>query len=223
MNTSAAEISEAPVTNAVHGTALAKVDRAKPADALQAASATPSAGDDVKAEQKLPAVSGSAASNERSLTQFAQLQTTSSHLALWTISSAGTLQRSYDQGRTWLDVDVNTTANYTNLMSLDVAAKTTGAKEKDKNTKVLKAPLAIVFRAVASNGPDVWAGGSNGSLYHSLDAGLQWSRVTPSSTGSALTGDIISLEFSDALHGKVTTSSSEVWITADDGQTWQKQ
>jgi photosystem II stability/assembly factor-like uncharacterized protein len=45
----------------------------------------------------------------------------------------------------------------------------------------------------------------------------------PAAAGAALTGDILSLEFPDPQHGKVSTSAAEIWITADDGQTWQKQ
>jgi len=45
----------------------------------------------------------------------------------------------------------------------------------------------------------------------------------PSSAGSVLTGDIVSIEFTDLQHGKLSTSTAETWITADSGQTWQKQ
>lgn len=80
-----------------------------------------------------------------------------------------------------------------------------------------------IFRTVAAAGTEVWAGGSNGALYHSLDAGTRWIRVAPVSGAVRLTGDIVALEFSDSQHGRLTTSASEVWTTADDGQTWQKQ
>ncbi|MFZ1005952.1 MAG: carboxypeptidase regulatory-like domain-containing protein [Candidatus Sulfotelmatobacter sp.] len=80
-----------------------------------------------------------------------------------------------------------------------------------------------VFRALAANGSEVWAGGSNSVLYHSLDAGAHWTHVLPSSAGTELTGDITAVDFSDLQHGRITTSTPEVWTTADDGQTWQKQ
>lgn len=81
----------------------------------------------------------------------------------------------------------------------------------------------LVFRALAATGSEVWAGGSNAVLYHSLDAGAHWTRVLPSSAGGELTGDITAVDFSDLQHGRITTSTPEVWTTADDGQTWQKQ
>ncbi len=82
-----------------------------------------------------------------------------------------------------------------------------------------------VFRAVSvsSDATEVWAGGSGATLYHTTDAGTTWSRVVPSENGVALTGDVLSIQFSDARSGAVTTSTAETWMTLDDGQTWHKQ
>jgi Photosynthesis system II assembly factor YCF48/Putative zinc-finger len=77
------------------------------------------------------------------------------------------------------------------------------------------------FRAVSAVGPDVWAGGSTGMLYHSPDAGQQWIRVQPTGAGAALKGDVTSVEFTDARHGKLTTADGEIWKTSDAGQSWQ--
>jgi len=79
------------------------------------------------------------------------------------------------------------------------------------------------FRALSANGPDLWVGGPAGLLYHSTDAGGHWTQVTPSANGAALTADIAALEFTDLLHGKLTTATGEVWVTFDAGQTWRKQ
>jgi len=146
-------------------------------------------------------------------------------LLRWTISSAGVLQRSFDGGNTWQDVDVSAGSMFANnLTSLEVSAEASRTKERDGAKKTLKAPApTLVFRAVAANGADVWAGGSSGMLYHSLDAGGHWTRIVPAAAGIALTGDIVSLQFSDPPRGRVITSTPEVWITSDDGQSWQKQ
>jgi hypothetical protein len=145
----------------------------------------------------------------------------------WEISSTGGLQRSFDQGSTWQDVDVTASlASASELNSLAPSSTVVRAKEKDKaaDKKALTTPVsALVFRAVAVNGMSVWAGGSNGALYHSRDAGSHWTQVVPASAGAGLTGDIIGLDFSDAKHGRVRTSNSEIWITLDEGHTWQKQ
>ncbi|HWY57770.1 MAG TPA: YCF48-related protein [Terriglobales bacterium] len=80
-----------------------------------------------------------------------------------------------------------------------------------------------MFRALAADGLDIWVGGAAGALFHSSDAGQHWTQVRPVANGEALTDDIIGVEFRDALHGRLTSSMEETWITADAGQTWQKQ
>jgi hypothetical protein len=80
-----------------------------------------------------------------------------------------------------------------------------------------------IFRALAANGLDIWVGGAAGALFHSSDAGQYWTQVRPTVNGEALADDIIGVEFRDALHGKLTSSIEETWVTADAGQTWQKQ
>jgi len=172
------------------------------------------------APQDLP-VERNGATYGRNFTQLAAV----APMPRWTISSTGSLQRSFDQGATWQQVDVNASAvPSANLTSLDVAAKTAVAKPQYAEKKTPSAPAALIFRAVAAIGPEVWAGGTNGMLYHSLDAGNHWTRVLPgSAAGALLTGDIVSLQFADVQHGRILTSTAETWITSDDGQTWQKQ
>jgi len=97
-------------------------------------------------------------------------------------------------------------------------------KRKDlERQKTSLSTFSPVFHALAANGPEVWAGGSGGALYHTLDGGNLWVQVVPSNAGVALTGDIVGIQFPDQLHGTVTTSSGEVWITNNAGQSWQKQ
>ncbi len=139
----------------------------------------------------------------------------------WTINSAGNLQRSFDQGKTWQSVNVNAAPA---VASLEVATKASRAKQKDSDARALKKEVATpVFRAVTATGSEVWAGGSGGALYRSVDAGKTWARVVPASGGSYLTGDVVRMEFPDPQHGTITTSTSEVWVTSDAGQTWKKQ
>jgi hypothetical protein len=148
----------------------------------------------------------------------------------WSISSAGALQRSFDRGKTWEDVSVSPTPTVKGWLAENVVTNNDqedADKGRDKGKKNQKGEVRTnpnpVFRAVAATGPEVWAGGSGAMLYHSLDAGARWTRVLPSTAGAALTGDIIAVEFSDLQHVTITTSAPEVWITADAGQTWQKQ
>ena len=150
----------------------------------------------------------------------------------WSITSSGSLQRSVDQGRTWQTVDVIasgasfTNSASTNGTSVQVMSKTsraTKASQKDAEKAGNQTLGTVTFRAVAAAGSEVWAGGNAGALYHSLDSGNHWTRIAPTSGGMGLTGDIIGVDFPDSQHGRVATSTSEVWHTSDDGQTWQKQ
>jgi len=105
------------------------------------------------------------------------------------------------------------------------AAQAEGKKQADFKTKQSVLVVPAIFRAlsVSSNAAEVWAGGSSGALYHTVDAGNSWARVLPSAVGLVLTGDILIIQFSDPRNGTITTSTSEIWTTPDDGQTWQKQ
>jgi len=181
------------------GIADARVDKAKPADTVVSMGAP-----------KVPAPY-----------QAGAVKLASAGIPVWSIDSAGRLERSFDQGTTFQQVDVKASPVAARFNALAKSSEVAGKKDVTRNEAQSNPP--IVFRAVASNGMEVWAGGSAGELYHSTDAGTRWSRVTPSSAGVTLTGDIIGIDFPDALHGTITTSTPETWTTSDDGVTWQKQ
>jgi hypothetical protein len=108
---------------------------------------------------------------------------------IWTLSADGTLQRSFDSGKTWQPVLV----------------------------------AGGHLRAFSANDSGIWVGGAAGALYHSSDAGEHWTQVSPTTNGRALTADITHIEFTDAQHGSIITSSHETWSTSDAGVTWQRQ
>jgi hypothetical protein len=158
----------------------------------------------------------------------------------WTISASGALQRSFDGGQTWQEVNVaaNDSAldrrQKAQMMAVEVQPDLTSeaqpeaqaeAKKQAKSREKQSAPVPTIFRAlsVSSNAAEVWAGGSGGALYHTTDAGNSWARVLPAAAGVNLTGDILSVQFSDPRNGTVTTSTAEVWTTLDAGHTWHKQ
>jgi len=86
----------------------------------------------------------------------------------------------------------------------------------------IPAAAGVSLRALAANGLDIWVGGTSGALYHSADAGQHWTRVQPASGSQQLSADIIGVEFPDADHGRLNTSSGEVWTTEDAGSSWEK-
>lgn len=79
------------------------------------------------------------------------------------------------------------------------------------------------FRALAANGLEIWVGGAKGVLYHSSDAGQRWNLIQPVVSGQPLTSDIVRIEFTDTLHGTLTTSDKQLWQTANNGASWQRQ
>jgi photosystem II stability/assembly factor-like uncharacterized protein len=81
----------------------------------------------------------------------------------------------------------------------------------------------VRFRAVATVGAGVWAGGSGGALYHSADGGEHWLWVRVRANGRALEGDIVRIDFDDAKTGVVITSSGETWTTSNGGTAWSLQ
>ena len=139
----------------------------------------------------------------------------------WTINSSGGLQRSFDMGKTWQNVEVSEDASssFTYLTGETLAKQSKEAKA-DKKEREKKAASNTLFRAVTVAGPEVWAGGSGGMLYHSVDGGDHWARIVLKAAGVVFTGDITSVEFSDPQHGRITTSTSQVWITSDGGKSW---
>jgi len=140
----------------------------------------------------------------------------------WSISSDGKLQHSVYDGQTWVETDVDPESAVSRSNLAGTAGNTNEVVTAKKSVKKQRSPSAT-FRALAAFGSEVWAGGSAAMLYHSTDSGAHWTRVRPSLSGVALTGDITSIDFSDPQHGTIATSTGEAWITTDAGQTWLRQ
>jgi hypothetical protein len=141
----------------------------------------------------------------------------------WSIAANGQLQRSFDGGATWQDVNVTGNSSMSaNFMARAKAADSADAMKTNEAKKQSAASPAPAFRALAANGPEVWVGGSGGALYHTVDAGNSWTRVVPSYQGIVLGGDIVAIEFPDPQHGHISTSGGETWTTGDGGQNWLK-
>jgi hypothetical protein len=204
-NQNAPALNSLPVTSLppFNGNSGGEVARAKPAETRANAPQSPTA-----QPYALVSVEGSNFSPSSSLL---------AESSRWTINPVGGLERSLDQGKTWQEVNVNDGAVNRQLALKDSQARVAARQKTEAK------PKPVIFRAVAANGPDVWAGGSEGNLYHSTDSGDHWVKVVPSWRGIELSGDILSLQFADVMHGRIVTSAAEIWTTPDDGQTWAKQ
>ena len=81
----------------------------------------------------------------------------------------------------------------------------------------------VSFRAVAANGPEVWAGGSGGALYHSTDVGQHWTRVLVGLDQGVVTETVVSIDVGGSRNVRVATDAHETWVTADGGQHWENR
>ena len=111
----------------------------------------------------------------------------------------------------------------TSRWTLSPAGAVQRSLDSGKTWQKIAVASNVVFRAIAANDSDVWAGGSAGALYHSADAGQHWTQVNVSLDGKPLTADIIRVEFSDSQHGRLVTSNDETWVTSDGGASWHSE
>jgi len=92
-----------------------------------------------------------------------------------------------------------------------------------KTWEVVPLSGSVSFRAVASAGSNVWAGGTGGALFHSADAGAHWERITVSDESARLTGTIINIDAANPSLIKITTSSGERWTSPDGVRRWTRE
>ncbi len=119
-------------------------------------------------------------------------------------------------GKLKLDTSPRWTLNSdgTLLRSVD-----TGASWK----KIIIPGNAATLRTIATVGPDVWVGGTEGAIYHSNDAGSHWMPVSLTDEGMPLSDDVISIKFASPQQGTILTGHQAVWTTDDGGLTWNKK
>ena len=111
--------------------------------------------------------------------------------------------------------------------SADTAGKSRGVVERsrDAGQSWETVPLSehASFRAVATFGADVWAGGSAGTLFHSADGGAQWAEIKIADENGGISGDIVRIEVRSLNQVTVTSTSHEVWTSVDNGKHWARE
>jgi hypothetical protein len=107
------------------------------------------------------------------------------------------------------------------LWSVTSEGKVQRSVDAGRSFTTIEIAPQTVFRAVATLGNDVWAGGTSGRLYHSTDAGATWEPVSIQQNGAVLKETIIAVQLNDAQHLTVTTESGAHWASDDGGHHWQ--
>jgi hypothetical protein len=79
------------------------------------------------------------------------------------------------------------------------------------------------FRCVAESPNGVWAGGSQGELFHSKDGGGHWNQIALPVPPDGKDDAIVSIHFADPRHGFVVTENGARYISSDGGTNWQKE
>lgn len=106
------------------------------------------------------------------------------------------------------------------------AGKSRGVVERSADAgqswQVVPLSERVSFRSVANSGPDVWAGGSEGTLFHSPDDGAHWAEIKVASENATLSDDIVRIDLWGPTQVTITTASGESW-TSEDGKHWTRE
>lgn len=77
--------------------------------------------------------------------------------------------------------------------------------------------------SLAVSGSNVWVGGDQGALFHSTDNGAHFTHIIVSDGVTELKDSITAIEVpSNARNIRIKTPSG-IWLSVNEGQTWQKQ
>lgn len=110
--------------------------------------------------------------------------------------------------------------------SAEIAENSRGLVERSTDAgqswQIVPLSERVNFRAVAAAGPDVWAGGSPGTLFHSADGGAHWVEIEVAGENARWSGDIVRIDARPNLV-TISTTSGEEWISADGGKHWKRQ
>jgi hypothetical protein len=76
--------------------------------------------------------------------------------------------------------------------------------------------------ALSAAGSNVWVGGANGVLFHSVDDGLEWKPVIVAGDDGRLTETITRIETRDENSVRLKTRTGD-WLTMDGGVHWRRE
>jgi Putative zinc-finger len=78
------------------------------------------------------------------------------------------------------------------------------------------------FTIVAIIGEAVWAGGTHGSLWRSVNNGASWTQISLPGITPGSDVAIAKIDFRDLRNGHVATDDHRSWTTTDGGATWRQ-
>jgi photosystem II stability/assembly factor-like uncharacterized protein len=109
------------------------------------------------------------------------------------------------------------------LWTISPDGKVQRSDDGGKSWENVGVDVKVEFRAVQSNGKEIWAGGTGGALYHSSDGGATWTRVRLVSGAASSTETIVSINCCSPNLQQITVkaASGQQWISDDGGQHWK--
>ena len=109
------------------------------------------------------------------------------------------------------------------IWSISTDGKVQRSTNNGKSYEAFDVSPGIGFRAIAALGNDVWAGGADGALFHSADAGTSWSRISIHFKGGIVTETIAAILLHDPQHLTVYTVSDVQYVSKDGGEHWREK
>lgn len=108
------------------------------------------------------------------------------------------------------------------LWSVSSGGKVQRSTDSSKTFEIVDIVPDVKFATVAAIGDEVWAGGENGALFHSLDAGASWAQVKIGSSSGTVQESISALEFFAGGKLILVTESGARWESNDGGRNWNR-
>lgn len=94
--------------------------------------------------------------------------------------------------------------------------------DNGKTWQEVNLPTEASLRAFWSLGNNVWAGGTQGSLFHVTDAGKNSVQIPIKMDDGNVSQTVVAITFSDEMHGIITLENGQILQTADGGKTWER-
>ncbi len=146
----------------------------------------------------------------------------------WVVGSGGTIMRTDDGGKTWVQQASGTTADLLGMSFTDarhgwvsglagtILSTRDGGATWNKQSSGTSTPLYGIHFIDAVHG---WAVGLQGTVVTTVDGGKTWVKLPVGGRTDGLLG----IHFADAEHGWVVGEAGTILTTGDGGRIWSRQ